>query len=112
MLNRPIPRKLLIHEVFYSEYLNEDAWSGKTYKTAVTLKYVRLETVKKNMLNSQGESSQDRAMLIFDCINSSPQASFNKKDRITFRGENYEIREIDILEGTGNKIHHFEIMLV
>lgn len=109
---KAIPRKLLNDTVIFTTKGSMDSWGVVTDGDPVTLNYVRLEKVRKNAFNSLGEAIEDKATLFFDCINSNPQVSFNKGDKITHEGQDFTIREIDILKATGDRIHHFEIALV
>ena len=109
---KAIPRKLLNDTVICTPKGSMDSWGVVTDGTPVTLQYVRLEKIKRNAFNNLGEAVEDKATLFFDCITSYPQVSFNKGDKITHEGENFTIREIDILKATGTRIHHLEIALV
>ena len=109
---KPIPRKLLNDTVTFVPQGAVDSWGAVVDGTPVNLSYVRLERIKKNAYNSLGEAIEDKAKLFFDTRNSSPQVSFSKGDKIQTDIGDFTIREINILKGTGDRIHHFEIMLV
>ena len=111
-MSRPIPRKLLVDTVSYYKVTGTDAYGKDTYATAVSISYVRVDSIKKNILNSLGEAQNDKAILFYDAKNSSPVVDFAKEDKIVFGGLSYTIREIDILKGDSSSVHHLEIALV
>jgi len=111
-VSRPIPRKLLVDTVEYFKVSGTNAYGKDTFETAVTITHVRVDSIKKNILNSLGDAQNDKATLFYDAKNSSPVVSFSKQDKIVFDGLDYTIREIDILKGDSVNVHHLEIALV
>lgn len=111
-MSRPIPRRLLPHKIVWSKLIDVDDWGRTTYEDGVTISYVRHENLKKNLINSLGESKDDKATLFVDARNSEPIVSYSKGDKITFNDNEYTIREIDQLCGDSEEMHHLEIALV
>ena len=111
-MSRPIPRRLLPHTVSHASFIGLNGWNNPTYGTAEDVKYVRVENIKKNLLNSQGENKDDKAMLFVDSRNSSPVITFAKGDKVVFGSTTYTIREIIEECGDSSDIHHLEIALV
>lgn len=112
MLSVPIKRALLVHSIDLSILTDSDKWDKETFGESVAVKYVRVENVKKNILNSLGDAQDDRALLFVDTKNSTPNLVYSKKDKVTWNGEDYRIREISEEYGDNEKLHHLEIKLV
>jgi hypothetical protein len=112
LMSRAIPRRLLVDSIEWHKLSGVDRWNKPTYAPPVIVKYVRFDNLKKNVLNSTGESKDDKATLFVDYRNSSPRVDYAKGDKITFNGNEYTIREIDELKGDSSVIHHYEMALV
>ena len=85
-MSRPIPRRLLPHSITWFKKTGADRYGNSTYAVAETIKFVRVEFTKKNLLNSLGESKDDKALLFVDYRNSEPRVNYSKEDKITFNG--------------------------
>lgn len=110
-MSRPIPRRSLPHTITLSKLSGVDAWNKPTYSAGELITFVRYENVKKNLLNSQGENKDDKGVLFVDFLNSSPRLAYSKGDKITFRDNEYTIRQVDELFGDSEEVHHYEIYL-
>lgn len=106
---KPIPKKLLIHEVTLKRY-KKDTWGEDTLELEKTLKFVRIEPSKSRVLSVDNTEIQLNSLLFYDCVNSTPRGViFELEDIITFEGTNYTVKTIDPLYGA--KLHHYEIGL-
>lgn len=111
-MSKPITRNLLVHSIIFNSFIERSSWGVDTFGANVSVKYVRVENVKKTLLNSMGDGVDDKALMFVDAKNSSPVVSYKKEDKITFNGFDYRIREIAEIYGDNNKLHHLEIRLV
>ena len=108
---RPIPRKRLPHSVTYEEY-DTTGERGKTWKTAVTLEYVKIDDTIRTNINNNGTELIGNALMFYDYISST---GLNLKpvegSKITFEGKTYQIADVDILYGNSINPHHYEVIL-
>ncbi len=110
-MNRPIPRRLLIHSATLKRRTGIDQYQQPEY-TDTDLSYIRVEPTARQALTSEGEMSQDRAILFYDLRNSMPSGqSFGKGDAIDWNGEQYTIREYQTLYTVAGTPHHLEVAL-
>ena len=108
-MNKPIPRKLLIHSATYGA-ITVDAYGEQT-TTETELTRVRFEPVKQTMFSKLGESKNDKFMMFFDCKNSRPVGqTFTQLDEITFDGVKLSIREVTPCYDNSH-LHHYEVSL-
>lgn len=109
MLNLPpIPLKILEHSVNHAEANGVDTFGKKTFKTAVSIKFVRCQPTKKKLNGSLGFQNDDRAVLFYDYTHSSPKnVIFKKDDKIIYKNVVYYIREVVDFDG-----HHVELILI
>lgn len=105
-------RALLVHSISHSSFIKKDSWGVEVFGDPETVKYVRYEYVKKSLMNSMGDSDNDKAILFVDAKNSSPVLSYKKDDKITFNGFDSRVREVAEVYGDNKKLHHLEIKLV
>jgi len=106
---RPIPKNLLIHEVEYREYIQDDRW-GDRFGDPVTLRYVRVEPASDLRRDATKESMPSETVLFIDRVHSSPFIEPKEKSKITFRGREYEVHQVKALYAFG--LHHYEVVLV
>lgn len=107
---KPIPKKLLIHNVEYYEYDSESSFQN-SYKTPVTISYVRLEPQNKVVNNTGGESITSKAVLFVDVVNSTPIPNFVEKSKVVWKGKEMYIQSIDELFADTPIPHHWELNL-
>ena len=111
-MSRAISRRLLVHAVELSTNEGSDSWGQIIYSEPVTIKFVRVEYIKKTVLNSTGDSQEDRLLLFIDKKHSTPVTAFTKMDKITFNSEEFTIREVGLIYGDSKEVHHLEIKLI
>jgi hypothetical protein len=108
---KPIPKKLLPHEVFYLEY-DKDNGEGETFKQSITLKNVRIEDNKQFNYTSNGRELMSNATLFYDYINSSGLTNEPVINSIIeFKDKKYRIVNIEPLYANSNIPHHYEVSL-
>ncbi|MBM7585846.1 hypothetical protein JOC86_002388 [Bacillus pakistanensis] len=106
---RPIPVSLLIHEVTYEEPIPDDGWSEESYKPAITLKNVRVESSSNIKRTNTGEQILYKSLLIVDVVNSSPIPEFKEKSKVTFNGDVMYVNKVNPIHAF--TLHHYEIEL-
>ena len=108
---KPIPKRLLPHEVNYQEY-NGDSGEGETFKTVITLKNVKIEDNKQFTYTSNGRELTSNATLIYDCINSSGLTNKPINNSIIeFKSTKYRIINVEVLCADSDIPHHYEVSL-
>lgn len=109
---RPIPKKLLIHEVMLHKKVSEDCWGKEARDIGRILNRVRLEPSSKIVRDKNGAEVQLAAVLYYDCRSSRPSGiSFREDDIIIFNGLEFEVKTIESLYDE-LKIHHYEMGLI
>lgn len=109
---RPIPKKLLIHEAVYEEYVPGDSWTPAGYKPAVTLQNVRIDVGSRLTRSGNGEQILYNALLFYDAENSSASGAFEFKEqsKLTFDGDTMTVNKVNPL--CGYRLHHYEVELI
>ncbi|MDC7224200.1 MAG: putative minor capsid protein [Spirochaetales bacterium] len=109
---RPIHRKLLPHTVSFYAYESKSTKGVVTYGEEQTVSHVRVERTKKSLINSQGESKDDKLELYYDRRNSRPvNLDFTKFSKVVFSDQEYIVRESVPVYDDSNNIHHWEVAL-
>lgn len=110
---RPIPKRLLIHTVQYSEYTGGSSWGGSSgnYKPPVDYKHVRVEPSTKVITDSTGNSKTAKATLFIDMINSDYNNNMPKElSKISHNGIEFIVGQVDYLYT--RTLHHLEVILI
>ena len=109
---KPIPKKLLIHNVTLYKEMNKDRWGKGDLSKGTTLERVRMEPSSKIIRDKSGAEIQLAATLFYDCKNSSPKGiSFVVDDIIMFNGQKHQIKDVEPLYDE-RKQHHYELGLI
>lgn len=109
---RPIPRRLLIHEVSIKGVIGKDSWGKPQFSKQADLSFVRVEPSIKVVRDKNNQEIQLAATLFYDCINSRPKNMEFRADQIVaFSGEAHRIVTIELLYDE-RKLHHYEIGMV
>ena len=108
-LANPIKRRLLIHSIEYKEKQEDDGW-GNEYKEPQTINQVRVEPKTKLVRSGTGESVESTTTVFWDVVFSTP-ATFVKGSKLTFHGNEMELRQVDEFYD-GEKLHHLELRLI
>jgi hypothetical protein len=104
---RQIPRRILNQSVDYYKRKSLDEYGNVTYETAQTINFVRLEPVKQSTLKALGEMKDDKLLMFYDYVNSSPNnIVFSELDKVVYSGRSFIIRTIADYIG-----HHAEVTL-
>lgn len=109
---KPIPKKLLIHNVTLCKEVNKDRWGKGDLFEETVLERVRMEPSSKVIRDKSGAEIQLAATLFYDCKNSSPKGiSFALDDIIMFNGQKHQVKDIEPLYDE-RKLHHYELGLI
>ncbi|WP_153124672.1 putative minor capsid protein [Peribacillus tepidiphilus] len=107
---KPIPKRVLIHEVTYEEYAGNDGW-GESYKEPVTLSNVLVQSVSNISRSNTAEEKLYKSLLFFDVVNSSASAefTFKEKSKVTFEGQVMTVAKVNPCYAF--TLHHYEVEL-
>ena len=109
---KPIPKKLLIHNVTLYKEVNKDRWGKSNLSEGIALERVRMEPSGKVIRDKSGAEVQLASTLFYDCKNSYPKdISFVLDDIIVFNGQKHQIKDIEPLYDE-RKLHHYELGLI
>lgn len=107
---KPIPLKLLPNSVTYYAY-STDTGEGSSWGSATTLYNVKIDEQKQFISNQNGREIIGKAMLFYDCTNSSGLTGLPlNESKIVFNGRTYYVVDTDILRSEDTP-HHYEILL-
>lgn len=113
MLFEPIPKRLLIHEVTYTEPSNvgDGSMGGSTKPKSTVIKNVRFTPTRKRVIKSDNTEVFTNGILFIDSVNSSPFIDINEGGKITFKNKKLNI--IGCLESYTDQEtpHHLEVQL-
>lgn len=106
---RQIPKKLLIHQATYNEYLGNTG-EDYSYDDDITLSNVRVEEIKTIVRGKDGDEIISNSLMFYDLVNSSGLTSMPVvNSKVTYNNKLYHIIDIEKLD-TYNS-HHYEIVL-
>ncbi|VXB51740.1 Minor capsid protein [Exiguobacterium sp. 8H] len=106
-----IQRRLLIHEITYEEYDENDRY-GATYKAPVQVKWVRIEPKRTVMIDANNTEIVSTTLLFVDSLNTSPRFIPKEQSKITFEGIVYRIQKVNTYYANSIRVHHWEAVLV
>lgn len=109
---KPIPKKLLIHEVEHKPYTGDNDGWGEEYGDAQTIENVRVEAPRSLQRDADQEQIEGDLVLFIDRINSEPFVEPKNKDKVVFNGHEYEVKQVKPVYGLSSKVHHYEAGLV
>lgn len=106
---RPIPKTILIHNATIKTPTGKDRWGAETFTEPVPMKCIRIDPSSKRVQNKDTQELQLKALLFYDCKNSTPrELTFAQGQVITFGGVDFIVQTIEPLYDH-NKLHHYEI---
>ncbi|MDU0404892.1 hypothetical protein ML8HA_00678 [Lactococcus lactis] len=113
MLFEPIPKRLLIHEVTYTEPSNvgDGSMGGGSKPKSTVIKNVRFTPTRKKVTKSDNTEAYTNGILFIDSVNSSPFIEINEGGKILFKNKKLNI--IGCLEAYTDQgtPHHLEVQL-
>lgn len=109
-LVKPIRKSLLIHEVEYHKWDDNDRFGGG-YAAPVTVKNVRIEPKDRYVVDSNSGSVDSATLLIVDGRHSTP-IDLQEQSKVIFEGEEYIVQSVNTFYARSKKPHHWEAVLV
>lgn len=108
---KPIPKRLLPHNVIYKEYLGNtgegDEWGEKT-----PLSFVKIEEKTQLKVTSNGREIIGNARMFYDLINSNGLTRKPMENStIDFNGRKYKVVNTDVFYADNANQHHYEVLL-
>lgn len=111
MIIRPLPKKLLIHEIEYSEYAGSNGWDG-SFNVPTMIENVRVDPKTAIKRTSDSFSKDVNHIVYVDRTHSKPYPKFKEKSKITWKGKEYELNEVkEFYDTDPNEPHHYELGL-
>ncbi len=116
MAVRPIPKKLLVHDLIYHEFINDEEWK-ESFQPPVTINNVLFQPVTGMNRTMQGEEVEVQAstVLFIDRKNSSQYIRMIEKSKV-YRadepGREMRVIRVDELFVDSPLSHHFEVGLI
>lgn len=109
---RPIPKKLLVHDVMLHKVIEDDRWGTSHLDDGVHLEKVKMEPTTQIVRDKNNAEIQLAAVLFFDCTNSRPKdTAFQTDDIVIFNGERFSVETIETLYADECP-HHYEVGLI
>ncbi|MDG6156174.1 minor capsid protein [Lactococcus formosensis] len=110
---KPIPKKLLIHEVSYipPEKEGDGSIGGNTDQEPKIIKRVRFNPNHKLIKKPGNVESFTTGVLFIDSVNSAPFISPAEGGTIVFKGRKLKVIECKEAYTDQVEVHHLEVML-
>lgn len=106
---RPISSRFLRSTITLHKKTGEDAYAQPTYDEGNEISRVGIEAPKKTRLDDLGEQAEDKLVVYHDIRKSTP-AVYAKGDKVVYDGDEYYVREADLLPNP-DAPHHWEVKL-
>lgn len=116
MAVRPIPRRLLVHDLIYHEFVEDEEWK-ESFQPPITINNVLFQPVTGMNRTMQGEEVEMQAstVLFIDRVHSSDYIRMIEKSKV-FRADepSREMRviRVDELFVDSPNSHHYEVGLI
>ena len=108
-MSKPIPKKLLIHEVKYIPISQEDSW-GNVKSEPIKVSNVRIEDTKRFVQTTTGNKLITATILFWDKTFSTP-CEFKVEDKVKWNNMEYTVNEINTYYDEA-RLHHLEVVLI
>lgn len=108
---KPIPKRMLPHNVIYKEYLDNKG-EGDDWGVDTPLSFVKVEEKTQLKVTSEGREVIGNARMFYDLVNSEGLTTEPIINSIVkFNNKNYKIVDVDILCPDNSNPHHYEVLL-
>lgn len=116
MAVRPIPRRLLVHDLIYHEFIEDEEWK-ESFQAPITIQNVLFQPVTGMNRTMQGEEVEMQAstVLFIDRVNSSNYVRMIEKSKVYRADEparEMRVIRVDELFTDSPNSHHFEVGLI
>lgn len=110
---RPIPKRILIHEVDYTPFTKSTSgWGGDSKAKSQLIKKVRFEPSKTVRKTNTNEEKLIKGTLFIDGKYSEPFIELEVKSVIEYKGEKLIVESCDPIYGRKDTPHHYEVTLI
>lgn len=108
---KPIPKKLLIHNIVYQEMGESDGWNTSPAGDPVPVNFVRVQPISRanRSANSQGTTAEHE--LFIDRTHSSEYFEFKVGAEVTFKNKIFKVADVSPMYDFDTVPHHYEIGL-
>lgn len=108
-----LPRKWLVHDMEYFEYLHEDDYSQPVYSEPLTIKRVRVDESTTFTRDTTQNKIESDAIIFVDTKHSTPILDFKEKSKIIFKGKELIITKVvPFYFPELDKVRHYEIEVI
>ncbi len=112
MSYKPIPRKLLIHSVTYTEKSDNDGgWGGGSENEPKVIKHVRFKPKNAVRKTSQNEEKLIKGILFIDAKYSKPYIPLVVDSTVNFNGADLTVLSCEPCFTDDYEPHHYEVEL-
>lgn len=109
---RPIPKKLLIHSVIYTEKTDGDGWNDSSTPAPITIDRVRVDASTSLNRSSNRQDINADHVLFIDRVHSSQFFRMKEGSTVEFNGREWKVDTVQEFYDFKNQPHHYEIGLV
>lgn len=107
----PIPKRFLVHNILYDEYVKEGRHSDAVYEDSKAVRFVRLQPKSALKSNSILKLIEFDYLLFIDVTNSMPAIKPVIKSKVVFDGDVFLVKAAEPL-WVDTRLHHYEVQLV
>lgn len=110
---RPLPKRWLIHEIEYQEYIGENSWGKPEFSDPVLIKPVRIDNSTVFSRDSRETKILADAVIFVDAEYSKPSVEFKEQSRVKYGQKEYTIKKVvPCYYPDRDQIHHWELEVI
>ena len=108
MAIKPIPKKALIHNIEYREFIGSDGWNGE-YAEPLPIQNVRVVPVTSLSRDANAIQDDSTHVVYVDAKNSSELPTFKTQSKVIWDYQEFEVNVVK--PQYGFTLHHYELEL-
>lgn len=113
MLYKPIPKRLLIHEITYTEKSNNTGgWGGGSENEVKVIKNVRIKSKNAVKKTAENEEKLVKGILFIDAKYSKPFIPLVVDSKVSFKGTDLTVLSCEPVFTDIDTPHHYEVELI
>lgn len=110
---KPIPRRILIHEVIYTPFIETNSgWGGDSESKSEVIKRVRFEPSKLVRKTNVNEEKLVKGTLFIDAKYSKPFIELEVNSVVEYKGKSLIVESCDPIYEKKDTPHHYEVILI
>lgn len=108
-----LPKKWLIHDVEYIEYVGSDDYSNPIYSDGVVIQSVRVDESTTFSRDATQNKIESNAVIFVDTKHSAPILDYKEESKVIFKDKEMTIKKvIPFYFPESDRIRHFEIEVI